>query len=91
MGRAFSFEWGQEMKRKKIRTFTAKSADGREFTIIEWSLISNTPTFDSTPDIELDRTLKTSDGKSVVWVGKGVYKIAEFGMLEVKSQDPNAP
>lgn len=80
-------------RRKRTATFTAHSADGREYTIHAITEYFVTDTLDGPGGLMANRLdLKTQDGKPVSHVAKGKYTIFGIhGEIPLTSDDPNAP
>jgi len=71
--------------KKPIEQFRARSRDGSEF------LIGGTALYPADGgDDPISMEMATSDGRSVRRVEKGVYQIAESGVI-IRSNDPHAP
>ena len=77
--------------REHTLTFTAKSEDGREFTIYQFTDLVDTGTRgDPNAAVEGLKDLVTSEGDSVNRIEKGKYEIVQQG-LRLTSDDADAP
>jgi len=81
------------MNRTTRRTATIKAlgTDGEEYTIYEYTEFIETITHgEGRSEMAGMKELKTSDGRSVNYVGKGQYKVVQTGVL-LRSDSPDAP
>lgn len=80
-----------EIMEKHTLTFSAKSGDGQEFTIYEFTQLLDVGTFGN-PDAVIEglKRLETSEGQSVNRLEKGKYEIVALSLIII-SDDKNAP
>ena len=71
-------------------SFKAKGADGKEVRItVSQEMVEGSDA--SGADMQAgDFIFRTSDGKHVNRIDKGIYQIVQPGMPEVRSDEPNA-
>lgn len=74
---------------KQIGTFTARSADGDEYTINVFQDFIVAATRGGSQDVPGIKSLRTDNGQHVNWIEKGKYELVDSG-LELLSDDPNA-
>ena len=81
------------MTRKEVeRTaqFVAKSADGREYLIEEFTEVNVFQSSKGIKRVPGNKFLQTQDGTNVIRIDKGHYQIMASDEFEVLSTDPNA-
>jgi hypothetical protein len=82
-----------ESRVEHTNTFRARSDDGREFTIYEFTNVFETQSDKGMSRVEGTKSLKLEDGTSVRRLGKGKYEVVDpfHGNTTVTSDDKNAP
>jgi hypothetical protein len=80
-------------------SFTAEGSDGKTYAVNVFSDSINAGTL-TAPAAELSpataeiergpKALQTSEGRTVIWVSKGLYKILQTGVT-LRSNSPDAP
>jgi hypothetical protein len=74
------------------RAFIAKSADGREFLIHEYTEFREGISYTGPYRLPYAPQLRTADGRAVTRIEKGKYEIHDFdSTIVVTSDDPQAP
>jgi hypothetical protein len=71
--------------------YQAVGDDGRSYTVEVWTHFAG-PAYFQDPGVELPllKTLQTSDGDKLNYIGKGHYQLVKGGVL-LRSDDPDAP
>ena len=69
---------------------TARGTDGRSYTVVAQTLEAETKFLGGAPSENEWRDLRTSDGQSLDYLGRGHYRIARTD-IELRSDHPNAP
>lgn len=72
------------------RSFKARSADGREFTITVYGHHVDAGSHHAPATSHGMQLLRTEDGMTVMRIDKGAYQIVGLG-LQITSSDPSAP
>jgi hypothetical protein len=71
--------------------YPAVGDDGRCYVVEVWAAFAAPGSFpDAGVELPLQRTLQTSDGDRLKYLGKGKYQLVKTGVL-LRSDDPDAP